>query len=280
MAQLWVEPADIASRDMFYGPGGSALVPNADVDYAFKKQDTTGHSNGYEVEDPQGRKWKVKVGEEAQAEIVVSRILWALGYHQPVMHYLPKWRLTGAPATEEKPGRFRLESDHEKAGLWDWDRNPYYGTRPFRALVITNLLLNNWDVRPSNNRIYKVKAGRAEPQTWFVVQDVGGSLGKTRWPVGTRNKIKDFESQAFVTGVENGHVKLDYHARHRDLLRPLTPSDVAWTCRQLAKLTDHQLSEAFRAGGYTEDLSKRFIAKIKQKIQQGLSLESTTGGAQ
>lgn len=280
MAELWVEPAHISSRDLFYGPGGKNLVPDPDVTYEFRKLDSTGHSKGYEVKDPAGRKWKVKVGEEAQAEIVVSRILWAIGYHQPVLHYVPAWRLSGGPSNKQQPGRFRLESDHVKLGDWEWSKNPFVGTRPYRGLVLANLLLNNWDLTTSNNRIYQVKGTDEKPSTWFVVQDVGGALGKTGWPVGSRNDVRDFESQEFVAKVDHGHVVLDYHARHRELLKDITPADVVWTCRLLAQLTDRQLNDAFRAAGYPPEISERYITKIKQKIHEGLQLEAGSRGAQ
>src|SRR5262249_11804955 len=99
----------------------------------------------------------------------------------------------------------------------------------------------------------------------------------TGLPVGTRDRIADFESQEFVKGVRNGHVLFDYHARHRELLEDLTPEDVVWTCGMLARLTDKQWSDAFRAGGYPDDLALRFIRKIKQKIQQGVALGAPGG---
>src|SRR5262245_19709253 len=46
--ELWQDPADIASRDLFHGPGGRDLVPKTDVAYRFKALDTTGHSGGYD----------------------------------------------------------------------------------------------------------------------------------------------------------------------------------------------------------------------------------------
>ncbi len=288
MSQLWVEPKDIASRDMFYGPGGQSLVPKTDVDYRFRELDTKGHSRGYEVEDPEGRRWKVKVGDEAQPEIVVSRILWAIGYHQPATYYVQKWSMTGGPpsatakrSTEPErtskqtpePGRFRLESGHKKVGNWSWSDNPFVGTRQYRGLLIANFLVNNWDLTTSNNRIYRIKEPREGPDVWYVVQDVGGSLGKTGLPVGSRNNVKDFESQDFVKGVESGYVKFDHHSRHLSLVKGITPDDVVWTCALLAKLTDRQLHDAFRAAGYSDDVTERFIRKIKTKIQQGLALD-------
>ena len=33
---------------------------------------------------------------EAQSEVVTSRILWAIGFHQPATDYLERWTLAGA----------------------------------------------------------------------------------------------------------------------------------------------------------------------------------------
>lgn len=279
MASLWVEPGDIASRNLFYGPGGARLAPRPDVPYRFKKLDTKGHSGGYDVEDPEGRKWDVKIGDEAQSETVVSRILWAIGYHQPVTYYVPRWRMTGGPTATPEPGRFRLESDHKKEGDWSWLDNPFVGTRPYRGLVIANILLNNWDLDTDNNRIYRVggRAGRVAQR--FVVQDLGAALGKSWWPLGTRNVLEDFESQDFIRDLEDGRVRFDYHSRHKRLLQEVSAADVVWTCRLLSRLTDRQLQDAFRAAGYPRDARERFIRKIKQKIQQGLALEKRVGSA-
>ena len=35
IAQLWVEPADLEARDLFYGPGGEALAPNPAARFEF-----------------------------------------------------------------------------------------------------------------------------------------------------------------------------------------------------------------------------------------------------
>ena len=279
MSQLWNDPGDIGSRDLLLGPGGSRNVPRPDVEYQFKELDKTGHSKGYIVKDPDGRVWKAKIGEEAQAEIAVSRILWAIGYHQPVLHYVEKWKMTGGPADKTEPARFRLESDHEKGPYWSWTKNPFAGTRQLKGLIIADTLLNNWDLTPSNNRIFKPKEPGGGPATWYVDQDVGGSLGKTRWPLGTRNNIEDYESQRFIESVKDGRVQFDYHSRHGNLLRDITPEDVVWTCRLLAKLSDKQLTDAFHAGHYTDDLTQRFVRKIKSKIQEGLALEGKGGKA-
>ena len=267
LAPLWVEPKDVASRDLVHGVGGQEMAPKEGETFRFDSKETKGHSNGYYVFGADGRKWKVKVGDEAAAEVVVSRILWAIGYHQPALYYVREWRMSGGSEAPRRPGRFRLISDHKSGDDWAFDDNPFVGTRELNGLVAVNVLLNNWDLAASNNRIYEVGSEKR-----YVVQDLGGALGKTRWPIGSRNDIDDFESQDFVLGTENGRVLFDYHARHRKLLRAIGPEEVVWVCGLLAKLSDRQLEDAFRGAGYSEELTGRYVRKIKGKIRQGLEL--------
>ena len=34
------------------------------------------------------REWSLKLGPEAQSEVVASRLLWAIGFHQPPTYWL------------------------------------------------------------------------------------------------------------------------------------------------------------------------------------------------
>ena len=101
MTELWTE-AD-AGRDLFGGPGGSGAAPDPQGDYQFVARDATGKSPGYDVRDAQGRLWSVKLGPEAQSEVVVSRLLWAAGYFQPATYYLPSWNWSGRPTRIHNP---------------------------------------------------------------------------------------------------------------------------------------------------------------------------------
>jgi hypothetical protein len=271
--ELWQDPGDITARDLRWGRGGQDLAPLNGGDYKFLAVDATGYSPGYDVVDPSGKKWDVKLGDEAQPEVVVSRVLWAVGYHQPVMYFVPEWKMKGGPETRPRSGRFRLGSDHRNLGDWSWTDNPFRGTRELRGLVVVNLILNNWDLKPSQNRIYGVEG---TPSRWFVVQDVGAALGKTSWPTGSKFDIEDFESQNLVKGVENGRVLFDYHARHRELLEDITTEDVGWVCTLLNTITDQQWDELFRHAAIPGETSARYIRKIKSKINEGLALTRTT----
>jgi hypothetical protein len=275
--QLWVDPGNIAVRDAFHGVGGAKHVPSADDEFTVEGFDTTGHSAGFDVRDSSGRKWDVKIGDEAQVEVVASRVLWVIGYHQPVVHFVPEWRAKGAGSKPTSSGRFRLESFHETEGDWPWKGNPFEGTREFKGLLVANLVLNNWDFKTSNNRIYSVPDEAPGPTRWFVVQDIGASLGRAGWLSGSRNDVEGFERQEFIEGVEDGVVKFAYNGRHRALVEGITPDDVVWVCRLLDRITDQQWADMFRAATHPTDVAERFRRKLKSNIAEGLALRAQAG---
>ncbi|MSO62190.1 MAG: hypothetical protein EXQ50_08895, partial [Acidobacteria bacterium] len=153
IAELWQDPGDIAARDLRWGRGGEALHPSPEVEYEFEAIDALGYSAGYDVVDPQGRKWDVKTGDEGQTEVIASRLLWAVGYHQPIVYFVPDWQLKNGPVPKPFAGRFRLSSDHQGLSEWSWSDNPFKDTRELNGLIVGNLLINNWDLKPSNNKI-------------------------------------------------------------------------------------------------------------------------------
>jgi hypothetical protein len=276
MAELWVEPRDIASRDLFHGVGGRELVPDPKARWDFVEKDTTGYSRGWDVRDPSGRVWSVKIGLEAQTEVVASRIVWAAGYHQPPTYYVRDWRLTGS--AEEGPqysGRFRPEMPGMKtAGVWSWRNNPFVGTREYKGLLVLMLVLNNWDMLDRNTALYELDPPRAGARRWFVVRDLGASLGKAKFfPQGTRNDLEGFEEQALLEGVKpDGYVDFVYPGRHKYLFDEVTAEDVRWICSILARLTPGQWKDAFRAAGYADDKVERYVRKLREKVEQGRAL--------
>jgi len=272
--QLWMNPGDITARDLFFGPGGKQRAPDPRATYKVLAFDASGNSKGYDVQDPQGREWKIKVGEEVQPEIVASRLLWAIGFHQPATYVVPILKLDGG-RYEDNGGfaRLRFKEGHKSAGDWSWHQNPFVGTRPLKGLLVANLIMNNWDLKSTQNRIYLMDDSEPEPSRRYVVQDLGAAFGKSRWPTGSKSKIDDFESQNLIRRVHANAIDFDYHARHKELFKDITLADVAWTCRLFARLSDQQWDDAFRAGGYTEDVRRRYIAKLKSKVQEGLAPE-------
>lgn len=275
LSELWVEPEDLAARDLFAGPWGLERAPAPSAHYEFVARKAGGWSPGYTVRDPGGVVWSVKQGPEAQAEVTASRLLWALGYHQPPVYYLPSWHLRGSPRPGVKgPGRFRPEiKELRKLGEWDYVQNPFVGTPQLQGLLVMMLMLNNSDLKASNNTLYERQRPDGSPERWFVVRDVGHSFGETgRWNA-DRNDIDEFEREAFIRGVKGGIVQFNYSGRHRVLFRGITPEHVRWTCQRLARLSERQWGDAFRAGGYEPALATRFIRRFQQKVREGLEVK-------
>jgi hypothetical protein len=285
LSQLWIEPADIARRDLINGPGGAARAPDAARPFTFVKEDSGGYSGGYDVTDASGLAWSVKLGPEAQSEVAASRLLWAIGFHQPAIYYVPAWTMSGQQAGPQMAARFRAEPASEQVVAdWSWYENEFVGTQPFKALVIANIMLNNWDWKTSNNKVYELSRTPGAPGRRYVVRDLGASLGKTAYPAllrwlptkyikqGSRNDIADFEAQGFIKAVDGTRVDFHYRGIHQSLIDTLTVNDVIWTAQLMSRLSDDQLRAAFRAAGYTEEIAGRYAAKLRSKIAEGLAL--------
>jgi hypothetical protein len=279
MAELWVEPADIASRDLFHGPGGPGLAPAPGAVFDFVSKDTKGYSWGWDVKDARGMEWSVKYGPEAHSEVAASRLVWAIGFHQAPTYHVAQWQMRGSGQDDgpRQPSRFRPKlPSQRRVGEWSWNQNPFVGTQPYRGLLVMMRILNNWDLLDRNTAIFDLEREDEGARRWYTVIDLGASLGRTKIaPVsGTRSDIDDFERQGFIKGLDaDGTVQFDDLGRfHRELFGDLTPADVRWTCERLNRLTDKQWSDAFRAAGYEDAVAARFIRKIRENVAAGLAL--------
>ena len=283
IAELWERPADIGSQDLFFGPWGPERAPDPDATYTFIEEKQGGVNPGMTARDPAGRVWKVKQPPldgrlaEGPIEVVLSRVLSAVGYHQPPVYFVPTFTVTDASGTRRTlGGRFRLSDRSLKdVGEWSWQQNPFVGTRPYQGLLVILLMFNSSDLKNSNNTLYELR-GRGE--RWYVVRDLGTALGGTGRVTPPRGEIDVFERHGFIEGVENGFVQFEYHGWHQELVRGrITSEDVSWACRLLAGLTDSQWREAFLAGGYEPALADRFIRRLQAKIRDGLALRPMGG---
>jgi hypothetical protein len=287
LAELWSEPSDLASRSFFDGPAGRALAPAESTRYELIAVDSKGYSGGYDVRDRQGVKWSVKIGKEAQPEVTVSRVLSGLGFHQPPVYLVHDWQLdgaTGVDAASLRMARFRREDETAQVvGDWSWYENPFVGTQPFQGLVVVNLMLNNWDWKTSNNKIYDLRDAQGGTTRVYVVRDLGASLGKTSFPAflkwtpmrgmgqGSRNDVDGFEQQGFIKEIDGQQVKFHYNGIHRKLVDTITVTDVVWTARLMSRVSEEQWRDAFRAGGFTPAQQQRYVTKLQSKIREALA---------
>jgi hypothetical protein len=279
-ASMWVEPTDLASRDLFYGPWGRALAPDPNDVYTLVEMKHTGVNLGMTVKDSKGREWSVKqpfpgnLDSEAPVEVAISRLLSGIGYRQPPVYYLPAFTLKDDFGRHvEIGGRFRPKLETLKeVGMWDWADNPFVGTKEYQGLIVLLMMFNSTDLKNSNNSLYEHRDGDYVEQ-WYVARDVGSALGDTNRIAPRKNHPESFEQMPFILGVNGGFVEFAYKGWYKNLVSArIKPEDVAWAANLLGQLSDKQMQDAFRAAGYDPNVARRFIAKLEQKIQQGRSL--------
>src|SRR5262245_32823697 len=94
LSSLWEEPTDLPGRNLFDGQWGQEYAPDPHATYRFVGLRTHGIKPEALVTDPLGRQWHVKrrihndSGSEGPVEVVLSRLLAAVGYHQPPVYFL------------------------------------------------------------------------------------------------------------------------------------------------------------------------------------------------
>ena len=277
MAQLWEYPADLEQRNLLLGPGGSKNAPDPNDVYTFVDAKAVGTQPGYDVKDSRGREWSTKLGKESRTEVTASRIVWAIGYHQPTVYYLPRWTLLrDGKRIPQSGARFRLD-DTKNLGQWSWRKNPFLHTRELTGLWVLMVMMNNADLKSQQNAIYRLKDDDAPgPRVRYVVKDLGAAFGSTAWPVGgSKDNPDDFDEEAFVERVEENRVHFAYRGSFFEpqIQRTAAPADVRWVSQLLSRLTPKQWSDAFRAGGFSEQEAARYITRLKQKIAEGLALD-------
>jgi hypothetical protein len=273
-AELRVDPG-ATSRDLFWGVGGRRYAPPADAPFTLVGKDETGFSVSYDVTSADGIEWSAKVGPEAQTEVVLSRVLWGLGYHQPPVYYLPSWKIdTGEGETiTVSEARFRPKLPRlDRGEFWSWADNPFSGTGELKGLLVILLMLNSSDLKDDNNSIYDMTEPWDGASRWYVVRDLGAALGETGKLYPRRNWFEGFEREPFITAVNGSAVTFGYKGRHQELFSMIGLDDVTWAAGQLGRLTDAQWGDAFRAANYAPAPAGRFLARIKEKIADGLAL--------
>lgn len=281
-ASMWMAPTDLASRDLFYGPWGVEHAPDPNGVYELVERKHTGVNLGMTVKDARGREWSVKLpypgnlDSEAPVEVALSRLLTAIGYHQPPVYYLPAFHLKDDFGQRVVVGgRFRLKDETLKdAGSWKWEDNPFVGTKEYQGLIVLLMMFNSTDLKNTNNTIYEHRNGDLVEQ-WYVTRDIGSALGDWSPLAPRKNHPASFEATPFLLGAENGKAQIAYHGWYKNLTRDrITVEDVVWASELLGRLSDQQWQDAFRAGGYRPEVANRFIKKLKEKIDQGKALAS------
>jgi hypothetical protein len=174
---LWRAPDDLPSRDLLLGPGGEEIKPDLSR-ITFIKEETGGYSKKYRVRDGSGREWVAKIGKEAQSETAAVRLVWAVGYMTEINYLVPRLTIEGKGTFEN----VRLEARPEnikRLDEWKWSDNPFVGTKELQGLIVMMALLNNWDIKDTNNKILFVRNEMtARNELHYIVSDLGATFGK------------------------------------------------------------------------------------------------------
>jgi hypothetical protein len=276
---LWQEPTDIETRDLFAGPWGLERAPDPEARYTLVHRKHSGINPGMTVVDPEGSEWSVKQApvdgtpSEERVEVVVSRVLWAIGYHQPPVYYLPTFTLVDDfGPRRERAGRFRLKLQALKdRGEWSWQQNPFVDTPQFNTLLGVLMVLNSTDLKNSNNTIYERKAKGPE-ERWYVVRDIGAALGDTGRFAPAKGDADAFARRPLLAAVEGELLQFNYHGWHQELVRRrITRHDLGRAVALLERLSDRQWHDAFRAAGYTPAEAQPFIDTIASRLADARS---------
>ncbi|HEV3469370.1 MAG TPA: hypothetical protein VG148_08630 [Pyrinomonadaceae bacterium] len=276
---LWRAPSDIASRDLFLGPGGEAMKPDLSR-ITFVREETGGFSTKYRVKDGSGRTWVAKIGKEAQSETAAVRLVWAVGYMTEINYLVPRLTIEGKGTFEN----VRLEARPEnvkRLDEWKWSENPFAGTKELQGLVVLMALLNNWDIKDSNN---KVLYARDRGELHYVVSDLGATFGRVKsgapvvWRIRrNRNDPEDYAGDPFLEDVKRGNVFLFYKGKRQDLFDDIRVGEARWIGQLLARLTDKQIGDAFRAANYTDAEVRLLTEAVRARISELVNL--SPGGA-
>jgi hypothetical protein len=286
---MW-RPHRVESLDLFEGPGGRAGRPDLRR-LTLLKSEEGGYSPKFRVRDAAGREWVAKLGPEAQSETAAVRLVWAAGYVTEVNYLAPCAHIPGAKPSKKVErcegdgfANVRFEARPQavkRVGPWKWKENPFVGMHQLEGLKVLMALLNNWDLKDSNNvRIY-APGGRRSGELRYVISDLGATFGKTgNLPVlwrftRSRNKPEDYAGSKFIEKVEGGYVDFHFGGRQRQLLDKIRVEDARWAGELLSRLSDRQLADAFRAANYTPEEIQTLTESVRARVNELVNLNRT-----
>ena len=262
---LWREPGDIESRNLLLGAGGEAMKPDLSS-VTFLEDKPGGYSKKYLVRDAAGKEWVAKLGKEAQPDTAANRLLWAVGYETEIAYLVPSLNIIGKGTFENVRLEARPE-DVKRTGEWKWEDNPFKGKPEMQGLKIMMALINNWDIKNSNNEILATKGQTTGGELRYIVSDLGGTFGKTGGFISrSRNKPSDYVKADFVKAVKGELIDFNYGGKNKKLFEDLTVQDVKWIAGLLGRLSDEQIKDAFRAANYLPEEVESLARAVRERI--------------
>jgi hypothetical protein len=272
---LWQEPVDIATRNLYWGPGGERLQPDLSKLTLIEEKESSG-SIKYRVKDGSDREWIVKIGGEVRSETATSRIVWAAGYYTDATYLMPRIEIEGKGSFENAKFEARPKGI-KRLDEWLWDNNPFVGTQELQGLKLLLVLIDNWDIKNENNEMLFVKS--AENELRYIVSDFDTKYDRTGkspslwYPVNDASKLEQALRTKLVASVKDGLLVLDYSGRHKERLCDISLEQVRWLTKYISRLSDQQIQEACRAGNYTAAEAQAITKMLRARITELTSLK-------
>ena len=250
-----------------------------------------GTSPKFDVEDEKGVEWKVKLGEEPQAETAATRLLWAAGYFVDEDYYLADFKVQGLSklhrgeklmSDDGTVHHARLErhiKNVKKLGNWDWFHNQCGPAKELNGLRVMMAFVNNWDLKTVNNEVEEVSGERR-----CMVTDMGATFGKTgNTFVRSKSVEKDYANSDFIAKVTPEYVDFVMHSRPsflaainipnertrgrmEEITKHIPLADARWLGQRLASLSVDQIQDCFRAAGYTPEEVEGYAKTVQDRI--------------
>ncbi len=182
--------------------------------------------------------------------------------------------------------RLKRHLEKEKsAGNWSWREDPFTGSRELNGLRVMMALINNWDLKDVNNKVYVKKDG-GDPI--YAVSDLGATFGPSglSFPFSkSRGDLKSYENSRFIIRTTSEYVDFRTPSRPAliyaswppayikrvgldNILRHVPRDDARWMGDLLGQLSESQLHDAFRAAGYTPTQIDGYSKVVQNRISQ------------
>jgi hypothetical protein len=281
---------DVPALDLLNGPGGANRQPGAN--FKFIKENKSGTSPKFEVEDENGAKWKVKLGREAKPETAATRLVRAAGYYADEDYYRPQIPVQGMKPLSRgqeyvsdggivRDARLERQGGGKKLKNWSWYHNPFVGAREFNGLRVMMALINNWDLKEVNNSVYD--EGGAEGR--YVISDLGASFGRTGNSFGrSRGVMKDYSETKFIKKITPEYVDFVMHSRPffltifyfpqyrsrtrmESVARHIPIADARWLGNRLGQLSPEQIRDCFHDAGFSSAEVEGYTKVVMQRIE-------------
>ena len=247
------------------------------------KKEPGGYSTKYRVKDAAGREWVAKLGKEAQSETAATRLMWAVGYISDVDYLIPSVRIEGLKKTFKNVRFSARPKGVKRIDGWKWDDNPFIGKPEFQGLKVMMVLLNNFDIKDSNNKILVLHNDRGETELKYFVADLGGTFGKvygmpkifrTFIFKPDRNNPNAYAKSHMIDDVKDGRIRFHYSGKRPNLFKDITVEDAEWIAGRLSQLSDRQIEDAFRAANYSSEEIRKLTQGLHGRIKELVELRN------